>query len=73
MSGEKLTHPTFTDNSLSSSINWFGDSNFCLSFKGSCLKQKDTAFTPPNRIICFIVYKLGTWSLDLNSDITFKD
>ena len=29
-----------------------------------------TSFTPPNIIIFFIVYELGTWSRDLNSDFT---
>ena len=37
---QKLTAPTTTDNSLSQSVNWYGDSNFCSSFKGTCLKQK---------------------------------
>ena len=32
-----------------------------------------TSFTPPNIIIFFIVYELGTWSRDLNSDFTLKD
>ena len=34
-SAEKLATATTADNSLFPSINWFGDSNFCLSFKGS--------------------------------------
>ena len=38
-------------------------------FKGSCLKQKNGIFTLPNRIF---VYKLDTWSRDLNSDFTLK-
>ena len=40
LSAEKHTTPTTTDNSLYPSINWYGNSNFCLLFKGSCLKQK---------------------------------
>ena len=39
----------------------------------SSLKQKNLTFTPPNRINVFIVYELGTWSRDLNSDFTWKD
>ena len=35
---EKLTNPTTTDNILSLSINWYGNSKFCLIIKGSCLK-----------------------------------
>ena len=40
LSIEKLITPTTTDNSLSPSINSYGNSNFYLVFKGSCLKQK---------------------------------
>ena len=29
-----------TDNSLSPSIKWFKNSDFCLIFRGRCLKQK---------------------------------
>ena len=36
---KKLTTFTTTNNSLSPSIKWYGDSHFCLIFKGSCLKQ----------------------------------
>ena len=69
---EKLTTPATTDNSLSSSIKWHGNSNFCLIFKGSCLKLKVTTFTPSNGIFFFIVYKLDAWSRDLNSNFTLK-
>ena len=58
MSAEKVTILTTTDNDLSPLINRYGDSNFCLSFKGGCLKQENATFTPPNRIIFFIVCKL---------------
>ena len=81
MSGKKCTTPTTTD-SLSSSIKWYGHANFCLVIKGSCLKQnknppksnnnKNATYTPPNRINFFIVYKLDTWSRDLNSDFPLK-
>ena len=39
---KKLTTPATNGNDISPSINWFEDSNFCLSFKGSCLKQRNT-------------------------------
>ena len=44
LSAEKLSTPTTTttDNSLSPSMKWYENSNFCLVFKGSCLKQKKT-------------------------------
>ena len=58
LSDEELTTPTTTDNSLSPSIKWYGNSNFYLVFKGSCFKQKDATYTPPNRINFFIVYEL---------------
>ena len=70
---QKLATPTTTDNNLSPSIKWYGNSNFCLVFKGSCLKQKKATNTPPNRINFIIVYELDTWSRSLNSDFTLKD
>ena len=60
LTAEKFTTPTTTGNSVSLSTKWYGDSNFCLSFEGSCLKN--ATFTPPNRIYIFIVYGLDTWS-----------
>ena len=70
---EKLNTLTTNDNSLSPSINWYGDSNYCLLFKGSYLKQKNAPYTSPNRIDFFIVYQLDTWSWDLNCDFALKD
>ena len=40
LSTENLTTPTTTDDSISPSIKWYKNSNFCSIFKGSCLKQK---------------------------------
>ena len=55
-------------------MKWYGNSNFCLVFKGSCLKlKKHATYTPPNTIFFFIIYELDTWSRDLNSDFTSKD
>ena len=73
MSAEKLTAPTTTDNSLSSSLKWYVNPNFCLIFKGSCLKQKIPTFTSLNIIASFIVHELDTWPRGLNSDFTLKD
>ena len=47
-------------------IKCYGNSNFCLVFKGSCLKLLLTE-------LFFIVYELDTWSRNLNSDFTLKD
>ena len=41
LSAEKLTTLTTTDNSLSPSIKWYRNSNFCLAFKGSYLKKNN--------------------------------
>ena len=58
----KLTSAGTTYNNLYQSVNWSGDLNFYLSFKGSCSKQKKkhTTLTPPNRIHFFIAHKLDT-------------
>ena len=60
LSTKKLTSPTTTDKCLSPSTKWSENSNFCLIFKGSVLKQKKATFTPPNIINFFIVYELDT-------------
>ena len=49
-SAKKMTTLTTTDNGLSPSIKWYGNSNFYLVFRGSCLEQKSPIYTPPNRI-----------------------
>ena len=51
LSAEKVTTPTATDNTLSSSIEWYENSNFSLIFKGSYLKKnkKPAIFTPPKK------------------------
>ena len=74
LSTEKPTTPTTNDNILSPSIKWYKNSNFCLVFKRSCLKQKNATYTPPNRIVFFVVVcELDKWSRNLNSDLTLKD
>ena len=73
MSTQNSTTPTTTDNCLSPLIKGYGNSNFCLIFQGSCLKQKKVICTPPNNINDFIVYKLDTHSRDLNFNFTLKD
>ena len=69
---KNLASPTTTDDSLSPTIKWHGNSKFCLVFKGSCLKQINATYTPPNRINFFIVYKLDSWPRDLDFDFTLK-
>ena len=55
LSGKKLTTPTTKDKSVSASIKWYENSNFCLIFKDSCLKKKSATFTPPN-ILTFLLF-----------------
>ena len=57
---ENFIPSTTTDNSLSPTITWHANSNFCLVFKGRCLKQKSATHTNPNRINLFIIYELDT-------------
>ena len=45
-----------------------------LKFKGSCLKQENTAPSTPNSVVnLFIVSELDRWSGDTNTDFTLKD
>ena len=57
---EKYTTPTTTHNSSSPLIKSYGNSNFCLVFKGSFLKKSKLTQTPPNKIFYFIVYELNS-------------
>ena len=51
----------------------YGNSNFSLVLKGSCLKQKKPCnLCSSNRIISFDVYELNTWTRDRDSDFTLK-
>ena len=54
-------------------IKWYENSNFCLIFKGTCLKQRNATFTPPNIINLLIAYECDTWWRYLNTDFTLKD
>ena len=42
-------------------------------FKGNCLTQDNISSNHGNVINVFIVYKLETWSRDLNTDFTLGD
>ena len=41
LSAETLTTPTTTNNSLSSSVKWYGDSNVCLLFNSFKTKKRN--------------------------------
>ena len=47
---KKLSPRSTTDNIFYKSIKWYGNSTFCVIFKGSCLKQGNATFTHSNRI-----------------------
>ena len=49
------------------------NSRIRLEFKWSRLKQDNANFTPRNEVNLFIVYELGTWSQNVNTDFTLKD
>ena len=52
---------------------WMSNSRIRLEFKWSHLKQDNATSTPDKVVNLFIVYDLGTWSQDLNTDFTLKD
>ena len=73
LSNKKFQPPYTTNKILSRKLQW-AKSRLRLRFEGSCLKQEDTkTFTPNSVVNLFIVYKLDTWSQDLNGDFTLKD
>ena len=57
VSAEKPSTPTTTNSSLSGWIKWYENSNVCLKFMGSCLKQEKATFTPPSIRNLFIVHE----------------
>ena len=73
MANEKFKPSHTANKSIYPKLLW-NKSRLRLRFEGSCLKQEDTkTFTPNSVVNLFIVYKLDTWSQDLNGDFTLKD
>ena len=71
LSNEKFTCPCIANVSVSPKRVWMNNTKIRLKFKGSCLKQEDTApFTPNNVVNLFIVYELDSWSSDLDIDFS---
>ena len=71
LSNEKFTCPCIANVSVSPKRVWMNNTKIRLKFKGSCLKQEDTApFTPNNVVNLFIVYELDSFLSYLNSDFT---
>ena len=56
------TKNVLVENELEILQTFDSNSNFCIVFKGSGLKQKTATYTPPTKINFFIVYELGIWS-----------
>ena len=55
LSAKKLATATATDSSLSPSIKWYRNLDFCFVFKESCLKQKSVTYIAPNRMIFLLL------------------
>ena len=71
LSNEKFTCPCIANVSVSPKRVWMNNTKIRLKFKGSCLKQEDTApFTPNNVVNLFIVYELDSWPSDLDTDFS---
>ena len=71
MSNEKFTCAHVANVSFCPKVVCMNYTRIRLKFKGSCLKQEDTApFTPNNVVSLFIVYELDSFLSYLNSDFT---
>ena len=44
-----------------------------IEFRVSCLKQEKVTVTSNNVVNSFIIYELGRWSQDLNSEFILRD
>ena len=70
LSNVKFTSAYVANVSVFPKLIWM-NTRIRLKFKGSCLKQEDTApFTPNNVVNLFIVYELDSWSSDLDTDFS---
>ena len=71
LSNEKLTCAYVANVSVSPKLIWMNDTRIRFKFKGSCLKQEDSApFTQNNIANLFVVYELDRWSRETNTDFT---
>ena len=74
MSNEKFTCAYVANVTVSPKLIWMNNTRIRLKFKGSCLKQEDSApFTENNIANLFVVYELDRWSRETNTDFTLKD
>ena len=73
LSNVKFTSVYVANVSVFPKLIWM-NTRIRLKFKGSCLKQEDTAPSTPNSVVnLFIVSELDRWSGDTNTDFTLKD
>ena len=70
LSNEKFMCTYVANVSVCPKLIWINNSKTRLKFKGSCLKQEDTA---PFVVYLFIDQDLDKSSRDVNTDFTLKD
>ena len=71
LSAESIKPPTTSDNSLTPSLNYYGN-KVRVKFTGSCLEQQTVSYTHEKVVKIYIVYELYASTSD-NNDPTLKD
>ena len=72
LSDETINPPTTSDNSLTTTLNYYYPSKIRVKFAGSCLKQDKLIFHHGRVVHIYIVYELSA-SSSSNSDLTLKN
>ena len=72
LSDETIKPPTTSDNSLTTTLNYYYPSKIRVKFAGSCLKQDKLIFHHGRVVHIYIVYELSA-SSSSNSDLTLKN
>ena len=72
LSDETIKPPTTSDNSLTTTLNYYYPSKIRVKFAGSCLKQDKITFYHKKVVNIYIVYELGA-SSSSDSDPTLKN
>ena len=70
---ESIKTPTISDNSFALRLAFIYNRRIGIKFKENCFIQDNISFTYRTLVNSFIVYKLNTWSRDLNTDFTLGD
>ena len=71
LSAESIEPPTTSDNSVTSSLNYYGN-KVRVTFTGNCLKQPKILFTHEKVVNIYTVYELGAFTSH-NNDATLKN